>query len=63
IIKPYEEALWAETDEAKFGPVKMSLNILTPLHHRWVMFLESLSEEALERGYFHPELQRIVSIP
>ncbi len=63
IIKPYEEADWAETDDSKHAPVKLSLKILTPLHRRWVMFLESLPDEALERGYFHPEMQRIIPLP
>ncbi|MCW5924085.1 MAG: putative metal-dependent hydrolase [Saprospiraceae bacterium] len=63
IIKPYEEASWAETEDAKSAPVKLSIKILEPLHKRWVMFLESLSEEDLERGYFHPEQQRVISLP
>mgnify|MGYP000964785483 FL=1 len=63
IIKPYEESSWAETDDAKFAPVKSSLKILTALHERWVAFLGSLSEEALERGYYHPEMQRIIPLP
>ena len=63
IIKTYEEAQWAETEDAKNASVKLSLKILSPLHKRWVMFLESLSEEDLERGYFHPEQQRVISLP
>ncbi|MCE7922706.1 MAG: putative metal-dependent hydrolase, partial [Haliscomenobacteraceae bacterium CHB4] len=63
IIKPYEEADWAKTEDAKNAPVKLSLRILAPLHKRWVMFLESLSEEDLERGYFHPEQQRVIPLP
>ena len=63
IIKPYEQANWAETEDSKTAPVKLSLKLLVPLHHRWVMFLETLSEEDLERGYFHPELQRIIPLP
>lgn len=63
IIKPYEEANWAETEDAKNASIKLSLRILAPLHKRWVMFLESLSEEDLERGYFHPELQRVIPLP
>ena len=63
IIKPYEESDWAETEDSRSAPVKMSLKLLAPLHRRWVMFLESLSDEALERGYFHPEMQRIIPLP
>ncbi|GAB4497637.1 MAG: hypothetical protein OHK0019_31600 [Saprospiraceae bacterium] len=63
IIKPYEEAEWAKTEDSKSAPVKLSLRILSPLHKRWVTFLESLSEEDLERGYFHPEQKRVISLP
>ena len=57
IIKPYEEGLWAETEDSKQGSVKVSMRLLNALHRRWVQFLESLSEEDLEKGYFHPERQ------
>ena len=63
VIKPYEEANWAETEDSKTASVKLSLKLLAPLHRRWVMFLETLSEEDLERGYFHPEMQRIIPLP
>ncbi|MEI6408812.1 MAG: putative metal-dependent hydrolase [Bacteroidota bacterium] len=62
-IKPYEEALWAETDDAKYAPVKVSLKLISALTRRWVLFLESLSDEDLERGYFHPALQQRVPLP
>ncbi len=62
IIKPYEEQLWAQTEDAQNGPVKMSLKLLAALHTRWVAFLESLSEEDLERGYYHPDAKRTVLV-
>ena len=62
IIKPYEESAWAETQDGKNASVKLSLRLLGALHKRWVMFLESLSEEDLERGYFHPEQKRVISL-
>ncbi len=62
IIKPYEEQLWAETEDGLHGPVKMSLKLLSALHVRWVEFLESLSEEDLERGYYHPSSKRTVQM-
>jgi len=34
IIKPYEEALWAECTEAKHGEVNDSLDLLDSLHRR-----------------------------
>ena len=63
VIKTYEEALWAETEDGKKAPVKVSLKLLSALHRRWTIFLESLTEEDLERGYFHPEMRRIITLP
>ena len=62
IIKPYEEQLWAETEDGQHAPVKMSLKMISALHMRWVQFLESLSEEDLERGYYHPDAKRTIRI-
>jgi hypothetical protein len=54
-IKPYDEAKWAELDDAKTLPVEVSLSLLESLHQRWVTLLESLNESDWERGYIHPE--------
>ncbi|HNM26082.1 MAG TPA: putative metal-dependent hydrolase, partial [Saprospiraceae bacterium] len=62
VIKPYEEKLWAETEDGKNGSVKSALKLLSALHRRWVSFMESLSEEELERLYYHPANQRRVSL-
>ncbi len=62
VIKPYEEANWAETEDGKFAPIKLSIKLLNALHHRWILFLESLSDEDLDSSYFHPEMQRVVSL-
>jgi len=62
IIKPYEEQFWAETEDGKRGSVKMSLKLISALHRRWIEFLESLSEDDLERGYFHPASGRVVPV-
>ncbi|MFN0013432.1 MAG: YfiT family bacillithiol transferase, partial [Saprospiraceae bacterium] len=63
IIKPYEEALWAETVDGKLSSVKASIQLLSALHKRWIKFLESLSDDDLERGYYHPVRQNIVMLP
>ncbi|MCC7505291.1 MAG: putative metal-dependent hydrolase, partial [Saprospiraceae bacterium] len=62
IIKPYEENLWANTEDGKSGSVKSAIKLLSALHRRWVEFMESLSEEELERVYFHPANQRHVPL-
>ncbi|HAD14345.1 MAG TPA: putative metal-dependent hydrolase, partial [Saprospirales bacterium] len=62
IIKPYEEKLWAETEDAKHGSAKTSIKLLAALHDRWVDFMISLSEDDLDKGYFHPATKRTVAL-
>ena len=54
-IKPYEEARWAELEDAKSAPVEVSLNLLDSLHERWVRLLRSLKQEDYARTFRHPE--------
>jgi len=54
-IKPYEEAKWAELEDAKRAPIEVSLALLEPLHDRWVRLLRSLRAEDYSRTLMHPE--------
>jgi hypothetical protein len=54
-IKPYDEAAWAELEEARTAPVEVSLTLLEALHARWVMFFRNLTEEDFARTIDHPE--------
>jgi len=56
VIKPYEEARWAELPDARTAPVEMSLALLENLHARWVPLLRSLSDVEWKRTFRHPEL-------
>jgi hypothetical protein len=53
VIKPYEEALWANLPDTL--PVDASLAFVEALHGRWVALLEALTEEDFRKGYTHPE--------
>ena len=55
-IKPYDQARWAQCDDATTLPVEVSLALLESLHRRWVVFLRSLSPAQLVRTFRHPEL-------
>jgi DinB superfamily len=55
-IKPYDEAQWAELIDGRTAPIEPSLNLLEGLHHRWTLFLTSLSEDDVNRRFHHPEL-------
>ena len=58
IIKPYDEAAWAELSDSRWLPIDGSLAFLSTLHQRWVALLESLNDEDFRRGYNHPESGR-----
>ncbi|MEJ7577376.1 MAG: YfiT family bacillithiol transferase [Pyrinomonadaceae bacterium] len=55
-IKPYDEADWAELDDAKHAPIEVSLNLLDALHERWARLLRSLSPQDFKRTFRHPDL-------
>ncbi|MDW5267028.1 MULTISPECIES: YfiT family bacillithiol transferase [Acidobacteriaceae] len=53
-IKPYDEKAWATLRDYA-APIEWSLELVESLHARWVMLLQSLSEEQWQRGFLHPE--------
>lgn len=61
-VKPYDEAVWAELEDYKQTPLKISLSLIEALHCRWLILLKSFSAEDLQRKYFHPESKREVSL-
>jgi len=54
-IKTYDEATWAELDDAKYAPVESSLGMLDALHLRWAVTLRALTPEQKKRTFHHPE--------
>jgi hypothetical protein len=54
-IVAYQEALWANLEDAQSAAVKTSLDLLDALHVRWVKLFSSLEEKDWKRGYVHPE--------
>ncbi|MFI5164322.1 MAG: YfiT family bacillithiol transferase [Bacteroidia bacterium] len=61
-IKPYEEKLWAEMDDAKNLAIDSSLSLLDALHIRFVHMLKKLSAADLSKTVFHPESKREMSV-
>ena len=51
----------AELIDAKTAPIEPSLKLLDGLHYRWVVLLNSLSDNDVMRKFTHPELG-VVSI-
>lgn len=54
VIKPYEEARWAELEDSKL-PVEVSLTLIESVHTRLVALLKSVSEEEMKRTFVHPD--------
>ena len=54
-IKPYEEAEWAKLSDSQL-PVSISLQLLEALHIRWTVLLKSLTNEQLQRQFYHPSM-------
>jgi hypothetical protein len=53
-IKPYDEKAWATLHDSA-APIEWSLELIESLHARWVMLLQSFTEDQWIRGYRHPE--------
>lgn len=58
-IKTYEEASWAELEDARTAPVSVSLDLLEALHARWALLLRGMSPEEFARTIRHPELGEV----
>jgi uncharacterized damage-inducible protein DinB len=53
-ITAYDEKAWAMLHDSD-APVNWSVTLLHNVHARWVMLLESLTDEQWQRGFNHPE--------
>jgi uncharacterized damage-inducible protein DinB len=62
VIKPYQEARWAELPDTAGTPVETSLRLLELLHQRWLVLLRAMDGPAWARGYFHPERGRVLRL-
>ena len=51
LIKPYNEAKWAELGDVKSAAIEPSLALLENLHKRWVLLLRTLARRS-GRGNF-----------
>jgi uncharacterized damage-inducible protein DinB len=53
-VVAYDEKAWAMLHDSA-APVRWSVALLENLHARWVILLESLTDEQWQRGFKHPE--------
>ncbi len=61
-IKDYNDADWATLPDATSTEVSYSLELLSALHKRWIVFLKELDTEQLKRSYFHPERNKFYPV-
>jgi len=54
-VKPYAEAVWAEFEDARSGPIEPSLSMLDGLHARLAAFLRARPTSDYSRAFVHPE--------
>lgn len=62
VIKPYKEDAWVSLPSEVNASVKDSLRLLKALHARWVELMKTFTASDLIRTYFHPDLERAVSL-
>ncbi len=56
VIKPYEEALWANLPDSTM-PIEVSLALIDGMHMRWSALLDAMTPAQWQRTWFHPEHQ------
>ena len=61
-IRPYDQAAWCNMRDAKNLDPKLSLNIISGVHGRWVSVLEEMSDDDYNREVFHPEMNRRLTL-
>lgn len=59
LVKTYKEKVWAELLDARTLPVGPSLQLLSALHERWVVFLRSLGASDFQKSLTHPDHGKI----
>ena len=56
-ITGYDPGKWAELQDAKTGPVDVSLNLLDAIHARWVLLMKSMTPADFARTFRRPDGQ------
>jgi hypothetical protein len=61
-IKSYDETKWSDTVDARTIPLESSFRILEGVHARWGELLRLLTPEQWRLGFYHPELDQVVTL-
>lgn len=58
VIKPYQEAVWANLIDGNTDSIVDSLAIIKGVHSKWTLLLKNNNTTDLEKEYYHPENNR-----
>lgn len=58
VIKPYEEALWAQQADYHLSP-EISVDILEGVHKRWVALMHTMTDSDWNKTFIHPQYNRV----
>jgi hypothetical protein len=62
VIKPYDQAAWAELPDTKKLPINISLTLLHALHARWYQLMYEMIAEQWGRTVYHPERKKTLTL-
>ena len=60
LIKAYHQDRWAELIDSKTAPIEMSLRHLKAIHIKLVYVLKHMAPEDFDKGFIHPENNKLV---
>ncbi len=58
VIKPYNEAVWANLIDGNTDSISDSVMILQGVHSRWSLLIKNLNTSDFEKEYYHPDNNR-----
>lgn len=62
VIKPYDQAAWAELPDTKKFPINISLTLLHALHARWYQLMYDMTTDQWERTVYHPQRKKTLNL-
>jgi hypothetical protein len=57
VVKPYDQAKWAELPDSQTVSIEVSLALLEGMHERWLALLRAMNPADFKRGFRHPEYE------
>ncbi len=61
-IKAYDQDAWGKLSDVRILEARVSMDLISALHHRFVALLKNMSREDYKRTIFHPEKKQLMSL-